>query len=618
MARAIVGMWLGLGLVAGVAAAADAVEATPAQPDEIVVSAARMPKSTREVGVSVAVIPRARIAELNAQNVGAVLEQVADARVKSYGAMGAESGVALRGSSASQVLVLLDGRPAHPPSLGMVDLALLPADQVERIEVIRGPGSVLYGSGAMAGVVNIVSKDPPAHLQTEASAAYGTKNTRLLQLQNGATIGDLGYLITASHNASDGWRDNSACEGYHLTAKLDYDISLASRLILNAGFSQQRSGVPGSTSWASPEAKQYNRQAWVDLTHQYEFETNTWLTSKAFLNQDWLDYKDPAMWTDDSTHNQKAGLDIQQTLPLGERQLLLGGLYLEYDRVTIKDAQGASRIDGARQLWTGAGFLQDEISILEKLTATPGLRCDVQSSWGAELSPKLSALYKLWPGTGLKASVSRGFRAPTVNELYWRDDYTLGNRDLDPEESFSYDAGIQQALGDRGQLQMAVFQSHMRNLISWFDNGQGLYQAQNVDDALLRGVEVEIDAQLTREVSAAFHYTFLDAQDTSGEYDGQTLSYRPQHKLGGRLGYQSAWGLKLGLNADYTDAVYADRANTRELGGYLTLGAYAAQRLCEGVEIYCRADNILDKKYQQLDGYPMPGASVMGGVRAVF
>ncbi|MFH1476899.1 MAG: TonB-dependent receptor [Verrucomicrobiota bacterium] len=589
-----------------------------AEANTVIVSATRIPQAIRDVGVSVSVVSRERIKELNAQNVGEVLAEVTDARVNSYGAMGAESEITLRGSSKQQVLVMVDGRPVNVASVGTADLSIFPVDQIERIEVIRGPGSVLYGAGAMAGVVNIVTRDPPEKFTTDLAAAYGTKNTHILRLNNGARIGDFGYLVMASQNASDGWRENSACDGYHVAGKLDYDITRESRLTLNSGFTRQNKGVPGSTSWPTPNAKQYDEQGWLDLTHKYEFETNTVLTSKAFLNQNWQEYKDPDSFTDDISRNQKTGVDLQQTLPLGTRQLLLGGIYLENDYVNIKNAAGASRIGGNRDLFTGAGFLQDEISLFEKFVATPGLRCDIQSKWGAELSPKISGLYKIIEGTRLKASVGRGFRAPTVDELYWRDDYSEGNPDLKPEESFSYDAGIQQSLGEKSMLQVFLFQSHVKNLIAWFDDGQGIYKAENVNDAFLQGVETELSMQFTEEISGALNYTLLDAQDTSGQYDGETLIYRPKNKVGGRLGYQSKWGLKLNVNADYTDSVYTDRANTQELGGFMTMGAYAAQTIYKGVEIFARGDNILNKQYQMLAGYPMPGASVMGGLKATF
>jgi len=586
--------------------------------DTVVVAATRIPQAIRDVGVSVSVVTRERIEELNAQNVGEVLEEVTDARVNSYGSMGAESDITLRGSSGNQVLVMVDGRPVNVASVGKTDLSMFPVDQIERIEVIRGPGSVLYGAGAMAGVVNIVTRDPPQQLQTDLSASYGTKNTRILQLDNGARIGDIGYFVMASQNASDGWRENSACDGYHIAGKLDYDMTRESRLVLNSGFSRQNKGVPGSTSWETPNAKQYDRQYWFDLTHKYEFETNSCLTSKAFLNQNWQDYKDPDSFTDNISQNQKTGLDVQQTLPVGERQLLLGGIYLENDSVNIKDAGGVSRIGGNRDLFTSAVFLQDEISFLERFIATPGLRCDIQSKWGAELSPKISGLYKIIEGTGLKASIGRGFRAPTVNELYWRDDYSEGNPDLKPEESLSYDAGIQQSLGEKSGIGVSLFQSHVKNLIAWFDDGKGIYKAENVNDAFLQGVETELNTQFTREISGALNYTLLGARDTSGKYDGEILTYRPKNKIGCRLGYQSKGGFKCNVNAEYTDSVYADRANTQELGGFMTLGAYASQSIVKGVEIYVRGDNILDKQYQLVNGYPMPGASVMGGMKATF
>jgi len=586
--------------------------------DTVIVSATRIPQSIRDVGVSVSVVPRKTIEELNAQNVGEVLDQVAAARMNTYGSMGAESDITLRGSTAQQVLVMVDGRRVNLPSLGMADLSMFPVDQVERIEVIRGPGSVLYGAGAMAGVVNIITRNPPEKLTTDVSASYGTKNTRIIQLDNGAKLGNLGYLITASQNASDGWRENEACDGYHLAGKLDYDMSQESRLVLNSGFSRQNKGIPGSTSWPTPNAKQYDEQYWADLTHKYEFETNSCLTSKAYLNENWQNFKDPDNFTEQVSRNNQTALDIQQTLPMGEKQLLLGGIYVENDYVNIHDTNNVSLIGGSRDLFTGAGFLQDEIALLERLTATPGLRCDIQSQWGAELSPKLSALYKIIDGTGLKASVGRGFRAPTVDELYWRDSYSEGNPDLRPEESFSYDAGIQQQLGEKSALQISLFQSHVKNMIAWFDDGKGIYKAQNVNDAFLQGVETELNTWFTREIYGGLNYTLLGAEDTSGEFDGETLTYRPKNKVGGRLGYQTKWGLKLETDAEYTDKVYIDRANTKELGGFMTLGAYAGQKIYKGVEIFARGDNILDKQYQLVNGYPMPGFSVMGGVKATF
>lgn len=599
--------------------AAPVVSQAVVKADTVVVSATRIPQSIRDMGVSASVVPQERIEELHAQNAGEILGEVTDARVNSYGSMGAESEITLRGSTKQQVLVMVDGRPVNVGSVGTADLSMYPADQIERIEVIRGPASVLYGAGAMAGVVNIISKDPPEKLTTDVDASYGTKNTRILRLDNGARIGDLGYLIMASQNGSDGWRENSACEGYNIGGKLAYDLSSEARLSLNSGFSRQNKGVPGSTKWPSPNAKQYDEQSWFDLTHKQEFDTNSYFTGKAFLNQNWQNYKDPDNFTDQISRNQKAGLDLQQTAPVGERQLLLGGIYLENDHIDIRGTNDLSLIGGNRDLFTGAGFLQDEISLLESLLLTPGLRCDVQSKWGAELSPKVSGLYRIFEGTGLKASIGRGFRAPTADELYWRDDYSVGNPDLKPEESFSYDAGIQQEFGPKTALEVSAFQSHMKNLIAWYDNdGKGIYTAQNINDAILQGLETELQLQFTEEISGAVNYTLLDARDTSGKYDDETLPYRPKNKVGGRLGYQSKWGLKLSVNADYTDSVYSDRANTKELGGFMTLGAYAAQKVYKGVEIFARGDNILNKEYQMVDGYPMPGASIMGGLKATF
>ncbi|OGV68600.1 MAG: hypothetical protein A2283_12585 [Lentisphaerae bacterium RIFOXYA12_FULL_48_11] len=586
----------------------------------IVVTGTRIPHALNDVGVSASVISKERIEEMKAQNVGEALRESAGARVNSYGAMGAGSSISLRGSTANQVLVMVDGRPVNLPSVGSADLSMYPVDQIERIEVIRGPASVLYGANALAGVVNIVTKDVPDKLLTEASASYGTFDTRIFRLSNGAKIGDLGYLITASQNSSDGYRTNSACDGYHVSGKVNYDLSQDSRLIFSTGYSRQDKGIPGAIIWPSPNCTQDDERYWFDATHKVEFGKNSCLTSKVFLNQHWQEYKDTDLFTDDISRNQQLGLDVQQTLPLGDRHLLLGGIFFERDNVNIiNDITGGSRIGGKQNLTTTAIYLQDEISLSESLIVTPGLRCDVQSEYGTEVSPKVSGLYRFTDKTSLRASVGRGFRAPTIDDLYWRDDYSAGNPDLKPEKSIGYDVGIQHEFGSKNLFQVTLFRSEVENLITWADTqGNGIWEACNIDKACLQGVETEVNLQCTKQVSIKLSYTFLDARDTGEEYHNQYLRYKPKHKGGCRLQYQGERGLKVNLGAEYTDSAYSDRANTSEVDGFVLVDTSVSQTVGKGTEIFVSGKNLLDQEYEVIKGYPMPGTIVMSGVKVIF
>lgn len=588
--------------------------------ETIVVTATRIPRSLRDVGISVSVVTREEIEGVHAQNVGDALKEVAGVKVDTYGSMGAASCITLRGSTDQQVLVLVDGRPVNLPSLGTADLSMYPVDNIERIEVIRGPASVLYGANALAGVVNIITKDIREEPFTEASASYGTFNTRIYRLSHGAKTGNVGYLVTASHNSSDGDRENSECDGYHFSGKMEYDLGEESRLSFLTGYSWQDKGVPGSTSWPSPHAGQDDEKNWFDLTHKLGLGERSEITSKAFFNRHWQEYKNPDIFTDNISKNYQLGVDVQQTYLLSDAHTVVWGVFGERDEVDIKDdIDGVSRIGGKQGLTTAAIYLQDEISLFESLIITPGLRCDDQSEYGSEISPKVSGLYRLTDKTSLRASVGRGFRAPTVDDLYWREDYAIGNPDLKPEESIGCDLGIEHQLNTKVLGRVSLFRNDVDDLITWADpEDDGIWQPYNVEKACIQGVEVEVKSQFTRQLSGALTYTYLDARDEGEDYNDRYLRYKPRHKGGYRLGYESERGLEANLGVEYNDSVYSDQANTSKLDSFLLLGARISQIVAKDTEIFIAGENLLDEEYEVFKGYPMPGASITGGVQAKF
>ena len=231
----------------------------------------------------------------------------------------------------------------------------------------------------------------------------------------------------------------------------------------------------------------------------------------------------------------------------------------------------------------------------------------------------MSGLYRFTDKTSLRASVGRGFRAPTIDDLYWRDDYSAGNPDLKPEKSIGYDVGIQHEFGSKNLFQVTLFRSEVENLITWADTqGNGIWEACNIDKACLQGVETEVNLQCTKQVSIKLSYTFLDARDTGEEYHNQYLRYKPKHKGGCRLQYQGERGLKVNLGAEYTDSAYSDRANTSEVDGFVLVDTSVSQTVGKGTEIFVSGKNLLDQEYEVIKGYPMPGTIVMSGVKVIF
>ncbi|MDI6792775.1 MAG: TonB-dependent receptor [bacterium] len=588
------------------------VEAGTVELGEIVVTAGRRPQLLANVPVSTTTVTRKDIEAANALDVAEAIQQTAGVKVDSYGAMGAAATVTLRGSSAKQVLVLVDGMPLNTASLGIADLSMYPTDNIEKIEVVRGPFSALYGANALGGVVNIITQSVPEKQRVGLSASYGQDQTQVYQLSYGDKLSDMGYFLTLSHNRSEGHRENSDCQWYQFTGKLDYDFGNGSEFSLSTGHSEQEKGVPGSTSWSSPNARQDDKRSWADLTYKRSGGRSN-LILKTYLNRDWGNYRNPDSWggpTDDVNINSRLGLNLQQDINLKETNIFTWGIDVQNDRADI----GA--IGEEKKLNNYAVYVQDELNLLDSaddlLLIMPGLRYDHHDIYGNQINPRLSCLFQLSEQTDLRASCGRAFRAPTVNDLYWP---SAGNPDLKPEKSFGYEIGIEH-LFNFGLLSRAtLFRSMAKELIQWAEDATGVWRPENVSKAEISGVEAEARMKLPGNISAGITYTYLEATDKETD---KYLRYKPRHKAELSLGYENASGLKINISADHTDSVFSDKSNTEKLDRYTLLNARISQQLGQNVELFCSGKNLLDEEYQIYKDYPMPGLTVSGGIKAKF
>ncbi len=580
---------------------------------EVVITATKTAYLLEDVPVSTTIITREEIEELGAQNVGEALCGAAGVKIDCYGGTGATSNVSLRGSSAQQVLVLVDGRAVNLPSLGVADLSMYPVDNIERIEVVRGPASALYGASALGGVINIITREGKGESAGEASVSYGTFNTQIYRLSHGGKVSDIDYFVTGSRNTSDGDRENSECSGYNFTGKVNVD-----KLAVSFGWTAQDKGVPGSIAWPSPQACQDDEKRWVDTT--YKFGSGRFnLTGKVFFANHWQEFKNPDISQDDISDNDQLGLELRQDFTLGESNHLVLGLNWEEDKVDVKDIGGPSRIGGKQSITTKAVYLQDEIKLAESLTVVLGCRYDNPSAYGDEISPRLSAIYHCADGTRLRAGLGKAFRPPTVNDLYWRDPYAEGNPDLQPEKSIGYDIGAERRFGSSFLGRITLFKNEVDNLITWDDpDGDWIWQPYNIGEASICGAEAEADIQFTSCISGDVCYTYLSARDKGDTYYDKHIRHKPSHKIGLGLRYKSNFGFAVRLGADYTGSVYSDRANTAELDDYLLLSTRLSQDIKNLGEVFIVGQNLLDEEYQLYEGYPMPGLSVTGGLKMMF
>ncbi len=596
---------------------------------EIVVTATKTPHFLKDVPGNVTIVTKEEIERVGAADVGEALEKVGGIKIKDYGAMGAVTDISIRGSTSSQVLVLVDGRPTALPSLGMTNLNFYPVDNIERIEVVRGPYSSLYGADALGGVVNIITRDAPEKPTTEFDLSYGTFNTQIYRMSQGAKKGKLGYFVTAGKNKSDGDRENSACDGRHFTTKLSYDFNEATKLNLSLGYLYQSLDVPGSTTWLSPNAHQDDEKEWVDLTYNLRLGERSDIMAKLFFNRHFSEYKDPDIFSDSETNINQVGLELQQNLSLNEMNLLTYGASYKRDEVEVDDKiNNISMIGGGKELSTIGIYLQDEIKFEAlPLTLVPGVRYDAPSDYEERVSPKLSALYKLGEKTNIRASVGQAYRAPTVDDLYWYEDWgwgmgAYGNPDLKPEKSTSWDLGVEHQFNQKVLARATYFRSEIEDLITWAETpaGSWCYVATNVDKALIQGVEAESKFQFTPEIFASLSYTYTDAKNKGETCYDKYLRYRPKDKVDCTIGYENEKGFKASVGVEYIGSTYSDQDNTEtnRLDGYALLSARISKSIGKYAEVYLVGKNLTDEEYQVYRDYPMPGVSVTGGIKVKF
>lgn len=598
---------------------------------EVVVTATKTPHLLKDVPGSVTIVTKEEIEESGANDLGEALEKAVGVKIRDYGSMGAATGISLRGSTPGQVLVLVDGRPTALSSLGTTDLSLYPVDNIERIEVVRGPSSALYGADALGGVVNIITRDAPEKPTATFDLSYGTFNTQIYQMSYGAKKDKFGYFFTAGKNKSGGNRENSACDGKHFTTKLSYDFSENAKISLSLGYLYQSSDTPGSLTWPSLDAHQNDEKDWVDLTYNLRLGEDSDIMAKVFYNRHWLESIAGHLATDSRSETKinQVGLELQHNFLLNEMNLLTYGVSYKRDEVEVDDkVNNTFTIGGGKEPTTTGIYLQDEIKFNAlPLTLVPGVRYDAPSDYEKRVSPKLSALYELGEKTNIRASVGQAYRAPTVDDLYWYEDWgygmgAYGNPDLKPEKSTSWELGVEHQFGQKVLARTTYFRSEVKDLITWAETpaGSWCYVATNVDEALIQGVESETKFQFTPEISASLNYTYTDARNKGETYYDKYLRYQPKDKVGCTLDYENKKGFKASVGVEYIGSTYSDQDNTEtnKLDEYPLLSARISKTIGKYAEVYLVGKNLTDEEYQVYRDYPMPGVSITGGVKIKF
>jgi vitamin B12 transporter len=594
-------------LASAVASGALAQQPAPVA-ETVVVSANASAEDEPAIGAATTVVTRERIERGGFRTVAEVLRSVPGVDIVRSGSDGSVTFAQLRGANSTQTLVLVDGQRLNSPYFPGYDLSGLTTENVERIEIVRGPFSALYGSDAIGGVIQIFTRAAARGLAGQAFAEAGDAGQRAGSLF--ASYGGESLDVSGSYRDGrvGGDRPNSDWRQQNGAMRIEGRLSESARIALEAALEDSDLGVPGPVGRESPQARYGSRQERLALPGSFSPAPGHEAT---FLFADVVSrphFDDPGSSFSSRTDARSLQGRVSDTWTSGSNRLT-GFASFERGRVIDGSNFGPS-LEGQHTTIWGAG-VEDTRKLAGGLTATAGVRYDDHSQFGTAWSPRATIAWlsgdALWK---VRASGGSAFRAPTVGELYYP---FSGNPNLKPERSASYELGVERYLPG-GRIEASLFWNDFRDLIVFdFESSLNL----NVGRARTRGVEIAVRQDLRRALSVDAGYTYLDAQDRG---TGLALIRRPRHRAFLGASWQPLDRLSLAPRATFVgsrpdnDALTGKRV---ESPSFLRLDLFARYALGR-VAPYARVENLADRRYAEVNGYPAPRRRFAAGIEARF
>lgn len=596
-----------------------------AQEDDqhIIVTAVGIAQPRDEVGQAVTIIDAETIQRRQAIDVVDLLATTPGVRFNRTGTIGSTTGVSLRGAETTQTLVLIDGVKVNDPSgIGDgYDFGPLLTGNIRRIEILRGSNSVVYGSQAIGGVVNLMTAVPADGFAANASAEYGYSDTWSAKADvsgsSGIAAGGIGaaYFRTDGISSAAGGTERDGTENIATNARLTLNFTDALSLDLRGYYIHADLdydsffGAPADSSDVS-KLDQYVGYAGINLALLDGKLTNR--AAVTYLRND-RDYYF-VRGTDPDYGYKGTNLRFEYEgvyAPVDAARFILG---YEHERPDY-DFFGFGSTSSAR-INIDSVYGLAIVKPFEGLAVTGGVRHDDHSQFGGATTFGANANYSPNGGaTNVRLSYGEGFKAPSLYQLY---DSFSGNAALRPERSKSYDIGFDQRLdGGRAVFSVTAFRRDTRNQIN-YDSATFTYG--NIDRTRAKGVEASVALKPVDALTVTGSYSYVDARDRSpgSAFHGNRLARRAANQVSVSADYDWSFGLSTGATVTMVSDSFDNAANTRRLDGYALLGVRASLPIGEHLEVYGRIDNLTDEAYATAYGYSTYGRSAYGGVRVRF
>ena len=598
--------------------------------NEVVVTGTRSETDVRHLPMTVSVVGRPQLEASQQTSVLPVLNSQVPGffstsrGVMGYGvATGASGQMSLRGIGGpaqaglptTGLLVLIDG---HPQYMGLMGHPIADAYQTmmaERVEVLRGPASVLYGSNAMGGVINIVTRKMQEDgIRTNINIGAGSYGSVQTEATNRIRKGRFSSTVTASYNRTDGHRADMAFEQYGGYAKLGYDFTDNWKVWGDVNVTRFNATNPGSVM--KPYIDNYQRitrgMTYFALENHYE-KTSGALSffynwGDHWINDGYQPGGEPLQYRFNS-NDQMLGVSWYQSIQLFQgNRLTVGADYFHFGGEAWNQFFDGHRETSAdKSLNEVAGYVDFRQDIAAWLTLDAGARVDYHSQTGTEFIPQVGLAFHLPENAEIKAMASKGFRNPTIREMYM---FPPQNPDLKPEKLWNYELSFSQRLMDnRLSYGLNVFYINGENLIIRLPNpnGSGMLN-QNSGEIENWGAEANVGYQFNSVWSVMANYSWLHMENP--------VLASPEHKLYGGVNFRKGrWSASTGIQ--YVKGLYTDLdAATKE--NFVLWDMQGSFKATNYLSFYVRGENLLAQRYEINAGYPMPKATFMGGVNINF
>jgi len=642
---------------------------------DVSVTATRTERKVIDVPASIEVITQKEIKNSIAQSADELLKEVSGLDVKhSMGAVtsGTSNKVVMRGfggTTEGRVLLLIDGVPMNDLYGGDIEWNRIPVSTIQRIEIVKGATSALYGSGAMGGVINIITKNPTSESKSDVTLSYGSMNTKIASLSTMGKVGKVGYVLSGDRTTSDGYNPETpvntksytrdkGTERNNFNGKLTYDLDETSSMFLSGSYYDNQTTGTLPINEFNPYTQE---QKTYTAGYTKKFANETEMLVKAFIKDEYSDYDSAntaktAVQYESSNTNIDRGGTIQWTVPYTDNPLFGTSTFVagadvrqgSIDRLNhYIDGSGKNiKVEG-KQKYIGL-FFQDEIFLGQDWIINLGGRYDSWTNYDGHgydsslvpidtyydststngFSPKIGAVYHLNENTSFRASAGSAYRAPTLSDLY--NTFVsgvkiyYGNPDLKPEKVFSYEVGLDQKIVD-GKLNLTAYKSEAEDFFYYVTTPATLpyTSAQtktNVGKVQIYGLEADFSYPLNEELRVLANYTYnvskIDEYSQNTALEGKYLIEVPKHKGSIAISYNNKELMDAKLSARYVGDRYSNDLNTAEYKSYVLCDLKMSKTISKNVDASVEIEDVFNKGYTEY--YVSPGRLVYANLNVHF